>query len=85
MGLGFPATRRISFLLWFQACQVRLRDLHQFQGHLQDSRVIAHHLLPARLLHVQQVKFRLENEKIELRVTSLQCKCQLWLMRDGTT
>ena len=52
-GLGFHATRRTSFLLWFQACQVRLLDLHQLQGHLQNRRVIAHHLLPARLLHLQ--------------------------------
>ena len=35
-GLGFPATRRTSFLLWFQACQVRILDLHQLQG--QPSR-----------------------------------------------
>ena len=33
-GFGFPATRRTSFLSWFQACQVRLLDLHQLQGHL---------------------------------------------------
>ena len=52
-GLGFHATRRTQFLLWFQACQVRLLDLRQLQGHLQDKRVIAHHLLPARLLHLQ--------------------------------
>ena len=43
-GLGFHVTRRTSFLLWFQACQVRPLDLHQLQGHLQDGRVIAHHL-----------------------------------------
>ena len=40
--------------------------------HSQDRRVIAQHLLPARLHHLQQVKLRLENERIELRVTSLQ-------------
>ena len=28
-GLGFHAARRTSFLLWFQAYQVRLLDLHQ--------------------------------------------------------
>ena len=38
-GLGFPATRRTSFLLWFRACQVRLVDLHQPQGHFQDRRM----------------------------------------------
>ena len=52
-GSGFHAIRRTSFLLWFQACQVRPLDLHHLQGHLQDRRVIAHHLLPARLLHLQ--------------------------------
>ena len=54
-GLGFPATRRTSFLLWFQACQqIRLLDLtHQLQGHFQDRRVITQHILPARLRHLQ--------------------------------
>ena len=28
-GHGHNATRRTSFLLWFQACQVRPMDLHQ--------------------------------------------------------
>ena len=82
-GFGFLATRRTSFLLWFQACQIRLLDLtHQLRGHFQDRRVIAQHLLPARLHHLQQVILRLENERIELRVTSLQYPCQLRLMRD---
>ena len=80
-GLGFHATRRTSFLLWFQACQVRPLDLHQLQGRLQNRRIIAHDLLQPRLLHLKQVKFRLENE-IELRVTSLQWLCQLRLMMD---
>ena len=31
---GLLAAQRSSFLLWFQACQVRLLDLHQLQGHL---------------------------------------------------
>ena len=48
----------------------------------RQERAIAHHLLPARLLHLQQVNFRLENEEIKLRVTSLQCTCQLRLMTD---
>ena len=52
-GLGFHATRRTSFVLWFQACQVRPLDLHLLQRHLQDRRVIPLHLLPARLLHLQ--------------------------------
>ena len=82
-GFGYNATRRTSFLSWFQACQIRLQDLiHQFQGHLQDRRVIGQRILPARRLHLQYVKLRLENERIELRVTSLQWLCQLQLMRD---
>ena len=45
-GFGLSATRRTSFLLWFQACQIRLLDLiHQLQGHFQDRGVIAQHLL----------------------------------------
>ena len=31
---GSFATQGNSFLLWFQACQVHLLDLHQLQGHL---------------------------------------------------
>ena len=30
-GFGYFAIRRTSFLLWFQACQVRPLDLHQLQ------------------------------------------------------
>ena len=52
-GFGYLATLRISFLLWFQACQVRPLDLHQLQRHLQDRGVIAQHLLQARLHHLQ--------------------------------
>ena len=53
-GFGYNATRRTSFLLWFQACQICLQDLiHQLQGHFQDRGVIAQHLLPARLLLLQ--------------------------------
>ena len=38
-GFRYNATRRTSFLLWFQACQrVRLQDLiHRLQGHFQDE------------------------------------------------
>ena len=75
-GFGYLATRRISFLLWFQAFQVRPLDLHR----LRDRRVIPHHPLQPRLLHLQKVKFRFENEKMELTMTPLQCKCQLRLM-----
>ena len=33
-GFGYSVIRRTSFLLWFQACQVRPLDLHQLEGHL---------------------------------------------------
>ena len=37
-GFGNNAIRRTSFLLWFQACQVRLQDLiRQLQGPVQVS------------------------------------------------
>ena len=56
-GFGFPATRRISFLLWFQACQRVLPPvlILQPQWHLQDRRVIILHLPQARLLHQPQL------------------------------
>ena len=83
-GFGLSAIRRTSFLLWFQAYQrVRLQDLiRQLQGHFQDRRVIIQHLLQACLHQLQQVILRLENERIELKVTSLQWLCQLRLMKD---
>ena len=52
-GFGYHAIRRTSFLLWFQACQVRHLDLHRLQRHLRDRRVIPHHLLQPHLLHLQ--------------------------------
>ena len=58
-GFGFSATRRTSFLLWFQACQIRVLDLtHKLRRHFQDRGVITQHLLPARLHHFHQVKFK---------------------------
>ena len=78
---GVPATRRTSFLSWFQACQ-RVRPpvlIIQLQGHLQDRRGIVLHLLQARLLHQRhhQVIMRLEKKRIELKVIPLQCLCQV--------
>ena len=66
-GFGYPATRRTSFLLWFQACQIRLQDLnHQLQGQFQDRGVIAQHLLQARLHHtVSDTKTREREDRIE--------------------
>ena len=82
-GFGYSATRRTSFLSWFQACQ-RVRPpvlIIQLQGHLQDRRGLVPHLLQARLRHQQhQVIMRLEKERIELKVIPLQCLCQLMLM-----
>ena len=52
-GFGYLATRRTSFLLWFQAYQVRPLDLHQLQRHLQDRRIILHNLPQPYLLHLQ--------------------------------
>ena len=43
-GFGYFAIRRTSFLMWFQACQVRPLDLHQPQRHLQDRGVILLHV-----------------------------------------
>ena len=78
-GFGYNATRRTSFLSWFQACQrvLLLVLIIQLQGHLQDRRSIVLHLLRARLLHRRQrrVIMRLENERIELKVTYLQFLC----------
>ena len=59
-----------------------LLDLHRLQRHLRDRRVISPHLLQPHLLHLQQVKFRFEKEKMGLTATPLQCKCQLRLMID---
>ena len=78
---GYNATRKNSFLLWFQACQVLPRHLHQLQGHLWDRRVILHHLLHPHLLHLPVGRFvRFEKEKMWLIVTSLQCQCLNLLM-----
>ena len=65
---GYPAKRRTSFLLWFQACQVRPLDLHQLQRHLRDRRVIPHHLLHPHLLSsptVGEIQIREREDRIE--------------------
>ena len=67
-GFGYPATQRTSFLLWFQACQIRLQDLiHQLQGHFQDRGVVAYHLLQVRLHPptVSDTKTREREDRIE--------------------
>ena len=83
-GFGYSATRRTSFLSWFQACQIRLLDLtQQPQGHFQDRGVIAQHLLRGRLLHQlqqHQVTVRLEKERIKVRLIPLQCLCQVQML-----
>ena len=57
--------RIISFLSWFQACQVRPLDLHQLQRHLRDKRVIPHHLLQPRLLTVSEIQTREREDRID--------------------
>ena len=52
-GFGYNATRKTSFLSWFQACRVLPRHLHQPHGHLWNRRVILLHLLRPHLLHLQ--------------------------------
>ena len=80
--------RRTSFLLWFQACQVRPPVLIiQLQRHLQDRRGLVLHLLQARLLQPtvgDLSKSRLENERIELKVILLQCLCQVPMLIERT-
>ena len=65
-GLGYNATRRTSFLLWFQACQRVLPPvliLH-LQRQFQDRRGIVLHLLQVHLLQQRhrQVFMRFERE-----------------------
>ena len=54
-GFGYNATRRTSFLSWFQAYQRVVSPvlISQLQGHFQDRRVIILHLLQARIRHRQ--------------------------------
>ena len=81
-GSGYNATRRTSFLSWFQACHRVLPPvlILQLQWHLQDRRGIVLHLLRARLLHQlhqHQVTVRLEKERIKVKLIPLQCLCQV--------
>ena len=85
MVFGYNATRRTSFLSWFQARQrvLPLVLIIQLQWHLQDRRGIVLHLLQARFLHQRQqhqVIMRLEKERIELKVIPLQCWCQVSML-----
>ena len=90
-GFGYSATRRTSFLSWFQACQGVLPPvlIIQLQGHFQDKRSIALHLLQARLLHRQQhqVTVRLEKERIKVKLIPFQCLCQVNMLngKNGET
>ena len=69
-GFGYNATRRTSFLSWFQACQRVLPPvlIIQLQRHLQDRRGIVLHLLQARLLHQRQ------QHQVIMRL-EVQCLC----------
>ena len=74
-GFGYNATRRTSFLSWFQACQRVLPPvlIIQLQGHLQDRRGIVLHLLQARLLHLQQseIQTRERGDQTESDISSV--------------
>ena len=75
-GLGYNATQRTSFLLWFQTCQQVLPPvlILQPQWHLQDRRGIILHLPQARLLlqlRQHQATVRLEKERIKVELISL--------------
>ena len=78
-GFGYNATRRTSFLSWFQACQrvLPLVLTLQPQRHSQDRRGIVLHLLRARLVHQLQVTVRLEKERIKVQLIPPQCMCQV--------
>ena len=84
-GFGYNATRRTSFLSWFQACQRVLPPvlILQLRWHLRDRRCIVLHLPQARLLHQlqqRQVTVRLEKERNEMKVILLQCRCQVSML-----
>ena len=71
-GFGFPVTKKTSFLLWFQACQIRLLDLiHQLRGHFQDKWVIAQHLLPdsSSSPPVSEIQTREREDRTESDIT----------------
>ena len=81
-GFEYNATRRTSFLSWFQACRPPVL-ISQLQGHLQVRRGRVLHLLQARLLHQRQqhqVTVRLEKERIEIKVIPLPCLCQISML-----
>ena len=65
-GFGFLATRRTSFLLWFQACQARLLDLtHQLsrQGsHCSTSSSSSSSLPPASEIKTREREDRTESD-----------------------
>ena len=65
-GFGYLATRRTSFLLWFQACQIRLQDLiHQLQGHFQDRGVNCSSSSSSSSPTVSDTKTREREDRIE--------------------
>ena len=52
-GIRIPCITENFVPMWFQAYQVRPLDLHRLQRHLQDRRVVPHHLPQPHLLHLQ--------------------------------
>ena len=61
--IQYSATRRTSFLSWFQACQVRPLDLHQLYGHPWKRRVVPLHLLHPHLLSPTVSEFHIRERE----------------------
>ena len=67
-GFGFFAIRRTSFLLWFQACQVRSSGSSSALRTPMKQESHSHHLLHPHLLHAVSV-IQFEKGKMRLTVT----------------
>ena len=67
-GFGYPAIRRTSFLLWFQACQVRPLDLHQLQRHLRDRSSSTSSSSPT----LSEIQTREREDRIDSDITPVQ-------------
>ena len=80
-GFRYNAVRRISFLSWFQACQVRSSGssstLPTSKQESYSSSSSASSLFSPT---VGEIRFK--KGKMHLTVTSLQCQCLSWLMID---
>ena len=70
---SYCGSRLVKFVLWIF---INFKDTFETG---ESFLIIFFSLI---FLHLQQVKFTLENEKIGLKVTPLQCKCQIRMMID---